>query len=328
MILIITNKEDIHPTPVIEILNRRNIPVFRLNTEALLTDYEFSWWNDSQNCDFHIRCIQNGLEVRGSEITSVWDRRPEPPKELPLKSSLQIDRHNLAEALGFLVFLRYYLKDIPSIGSIVNDRVASSKMLQYKVALQAGFKVPESCYSNRKGEIMKLAARYRHILLKSIENDDIWDEDNMKNYVFYAQKVPSETVVAAPDEAFSQTVSFVQNYVEKDFELRITVVGNKIFACKIDSQLLAEDTGKIDWRQGYDYGLNLLPFNLPDEISVKCLNYLNLMGLNFGCFDFIVTPSLEYVFLECNPNGQWLWVELATEQRISEAIAEFLAQFK
>lgn len=71
--------------------------------------------------------------------------------------------------------------------------------------------------------------------------------------------------------------------------------------------MLAEDTGKIDWRQGYDY---------------------DLMGLNFGCFDFIVTPSLEYVFLECNPNGQWLWVELATEQRISEAIAEFLAQFK
>ena len=29
MILIITNKEDVHPTPVIDILNKRNIPVFR-----------------------------------------------------------------------------------------------------------------------------------------------------------------------------------------------------------------------------------------------------------------------------------------------------------
>ena len=56
MILVITNKEDVHPTPVIEILNKRSIPVFRLNTESLLTDYEFCWWNDSltgkQVCDW------------------------------------------------------------------------------------------------------------------------------------------------------------------------------------------------------------------------------------------------------------------------------------
>ena len=324
MILIITNKEDVHPTPVLEILNIRNIPVFRLNTEALLTDYEFSWWNDNRSCDFHIRCLQNGLEVKGSEITAVWDRRPEPPEELPIKSSPQIDKHNLAEALGFLVFLRYYLKDIPSIGSIVNDRPASSKMLQYKYALKVGFTVPESLYTNRKGNIGILASKYGQLLFKSIENDDIWDEENLQDYVFYARKVSSETVLAAPDEAFSQTVSFAQNYVDKEFELRVTAVGEKVFACRINSQAMTDDTGKIDWRQGYDYGLEQEAFDLPIGISDKCLEYLRLMGLNFGCFDFIVTPSGEYVFLECNPNGQWLWVELATGLKISEAIADFL----
>lgn len=324
MILIITNKEDIHPTPVIEILNGRNIPVFRLNTEALLTDYEFSWWNDSRSCNFHIRCLQNGLEVRGSEITAVWDRRPEPPKELPIKSSPQIDRHNLEEALGFLVFLRYYLKDIPSIGNIVNDRPASSKMLQYRYALQVGFTVPESCYSNRRENFVPLASNYGQLLFKSIENDDIWDEDSMQDYVFYARKVPSETVLSAPEEAFSQTVSFAQNYVEKEFELRVTVVGDKVFACRINSQAMTDDTGRIDWRQGYDYGMEQESFDLPVEVAGKCVEYLRLMGLSFGCIDFIVTLAGEYVFLECNPNGQWLWVELATGLKISEAIADFL----
>ena len=70
MILIVTNKEDVHPTPVIERLAERGIPFFRLNTESLLTDYEFSWWNDSLGCDFYIKCILNGMEVRGSEITA------------------------------------------------------------------------------------------------------------------------------------------------------------------------------------------------------------------------------------------------------------------
>lgn len=39
MILIITNKEDVHPTPV-KYLRQKEYPFFRLNTEALLTDYE------------------------------------------------------------------------------------------------------------------------------------------------------------------------------------------------------------------------------------------------------------------------------------------------
>ena len=48
------------------------------------------------------------------------------------------------------------------------------------------------------------------------------------------------------------------------------------------------------------------------------------MGLNFGAFDFIVTPDNKYIFLECNPNGQWLWIELLTGQKISEKIANAL----
>ena len=84
------------------------------------------------------------------------------------------------------------------------------------------------------------------------------------------------------------------------------------------------DKGKIDWRQGYDYGLKHEAFDLPDGIQAFCRKFLERMHLNFGCFDFIVTPQGGYVFLECNPNGQWLWIEEATGMRISETIAEAL----
>ena len=268
------------------------------------------------------------MEVRGSEITAIWDRRPERPKELPVKSTTEINKHNLAEALGFLVFLRYYLKDMPSIGSIAGDRPAASKMLQYRIAHQVGFDLPESCYSNSRQAIMHLSERFAHLLLKPIESNDVWDEDNMQDYVFYSQKVPSESLADVPDEAFTQTVTFAQNYVEKDFELRVTVVGEKVFACRIDSQTLTDDTGKIDWRQGYEHGMKQSAFDLPEDIADKCREYLLCLGLNFGCFDFIVTPSGKFVFLECNPNGQWLWVEDATGLKISEAIADFLSSYE
>ena len=254
----------------------------------------------------------------------MWDRRPQSPSTLPVQSTFEINKHNLREASGFLRFLRYFIKDIYSIGSIANDSIAASKMLQMKIAKDAGFSVADTCFSNRKQDIIAFASRYEYITLKSIESDSIWNEADDLEYVFYAQKVASDTLADVPEEAFSQTVSFVQNYVEKAYELRVTVVEDKIFACKIDSQILDEDKGKIDWRQGYDFGLKHETYQLPQEIGDKCILFLKKMGLNFGCFDFIYTPNGEYVFLECNPNGQWLWIEQETGLEISNAIANAL----
>jgi glutathione synthase/RimK-type ligase-like ATP-grasp enzyme len=328
MILLITNKEDTHPTPVINLLRERGVPIFRLNTEALLTDYQFFWQCNVGSSDFWMKNVQNGLEIRGSEITAVWERRPEKPTELLFQNNSEINKHNLKEALGFLQFLRFYIKDIFSIGSIVNDRVSASKMLQLKVAREVGLKTPDTCFSNRKEDILKFAEPFDYLILKSIENDGIWDEIADLEYLFYSKKIGSKTLQDLPEETFTQTVNYIQNYVEKQFELRVTVVGNHFFACKIDSQILDDDKGKIDWRQGYDHGLKHEIYDFPQTIKDKCLQFLNRLGLHFGCFDFIYTPNNEYVFLECNPNGQWLWIEYETGMKISEAIADTLMKGK
>lgn len=146
MILIITNKEDVHPTPVINYLNRVGYPFFRLNTEALLTDYEFSWTCGDKGPDFFIRNIINGSEVHGHEVTAVWERRPELPELLKYENVEEINRHNLAETREFLSFLLYYLSDVFSIGHHLYDRSAASKMLQLKIANKLGVQTPETIF--------------------------------------------------------------------------------------------------------------------------------------------------------------------------------------
>lgn len=323
MILIITNKEDVHPNPVIKYLNERNYPVFRLNTESLLTDYEFDWWCNENKSDFYIKNIHNGLELYGHNISSIWEQRPILPTELIFENQEAINKHNLEEASGFLSFLLYYLSGKFSIGHHLYDRSASSKMLQLKIAKELGIQVPHTCFSNRKTTIVSFAKDFEYVILKSIENDNVGLGGEYE-YVFYAQKVKSSLLQEQSEEAFFQTVSYIQNYIEKSFELRITVVCDKVFAGKIDSQIMDEDKGKIDWRQGYDYGLKHEIFELPNSIVQFCQTFLKRMHLNFGCFDFIVTPKNEYIFLECNPNGQWLWIEELTGLNISGSIAEYL----
>ena len=45
-------------------------------------------------------------------LTTVWDRRPERPSELPINGTEAINKHNLEEAIGFLRFLRSYIAKI------------------------------------------------------------------------------------------------------------------------------------------------------------------------------------------------------------------------
>ena len=326
MVFIFTNKNDIHPTNVIKHLASWGVPVFRLNTECLLTDYQFKWWCDENGCDFYIRNIKNKLEVYGHEITAVWERRAMVPKHLHITHrERSINKYNREEAHGFLSFLRYYMRDIYSIGSIVEDRPAESKMLQLAVAKSIGARVPDTCYANYKSAFENLCSKHEMLSLKTINNDSIFVEGE-KEYVFYSQKCKSADLMKQAPEAFSQTACYLQNYIDKKYELRITVCCNDIVACKIDSQIQGETTGKIDWRQGYDYNLRQEIVEIPDSVKELCFSYLKKMKLNFGCFDFIVTPDDEYIFLECNPNGQWLWIELETGFDISEIVARNLSK--
>ncbi len=49
------------------------------------------------------------------------------------------------------------------------------------------------------------------------------------------------------------------------------------------------------------------------------------LGIVFGCFDLIVTPEGEYVFLEVNEMGQFLFVEHWTGMPLLDAFCTFLS---
>lgn len=48
------------------------------------------------------------------------------------------------------------------------------------------------------------------------------------------------------------------------------------------------------------------------------------LGLVFGALDFIIKPNGEYIFLEVNPNGQWLWLDDILDLGITESIGNWL----
>ena len=325
-ILIITCKNDTHPNSVIEILNKENIPYFRLNTEALMTEYEFGWFHQSgSKPSFFIKDKNTDETILGNEVYSIWYRRPVLPEDLPYYSceNKEINKHNLEEAKAFYQYLMLFLSDYYSIGNHNHDRFANSKMVQSFYADKVGLKISPTCYANTKKSIVNFTSKYDELIIKPLRNYNVSFSEGY-SYELYANKIDSSLLQEQPEEAFSQTVCFLQEYVKKAYEVRITIMGSHLFACKIDSQKQDDDKGKIDFRQGYDHNLHHEMISLPKSIEEKCRQYLRLLHLNFGCFDFVVTPEGEYVFLECNPNGQWGWIEDECGVPMSEAMIDCL----
>ena len=108
-----------------------------------------------------------------------------------------------------------------------------------------------------------------------------------------------------------------QSYADAVYDLRITVVGDQIFAAAIFSQ---ETDYKIDCR--IDIGnARIQAVTLPLEVDERLRTLMRCMGLVYGAVDMRLKPDGTYVFLEINPAGQFLYIEVATGLPITAAMA-------
>lgn len=112
------------------------------------------------------------------------------------------------------------------------------------------------------------------------------------------------------------TPVYIQEYIKKSFEVRITVVDDDFFAVKIVSDNM------IDWRAGNNNQYEII--DIPIEIK-KCIKMMMKdFQLRFGAIDYIVDVDGKWYFLEINPNGQWQWLECILGLSISDSIMKIL----
>jgi glutathione synthase/RimK-type ligase-like ATP-grasp enzyme len=327
MVLIISCEEDIHPNGVIEKLEVLSIPYFRLNTEYLLRDYDIHVSIDNDESNFVIVHKFAGHKVSNKDITAVWERRPmEPICLFDEGFSPQIEELMLKEAHDFLKYFRYSLNDVFWFGNPIKERKGSSKIWQMQIAKKVGFDIPTTVYSNDLSKTLDLFEG-KDLAIKPVTADGIMGND--KEVVFYTKKIPFQEFKYTNEIGFRNNINHIESYTEKKYELRITYVKDEAFSCKIDSQVKENNEGRIDWREGYDHEISFTPIVLPNEIEKKCRAFLEEVECSFGCFDIIVTENDQYVFLECNLNGQWLWIEEVTGLEISKKLADiFSKEFK
>ncbi len=310
MILIVTYKKDYTADFVVNKLNETGIPYFRLNCDDIF----------KEAIKISID-TQSALTTRINEIEcfdAVWFRRVSLP---------DIEVENIDDAAYIYSEIEFFYKNLwvslnaknwLSLPKNVYD--AENKISQLKTARSLGFVIPKTIITSDKESIKDFFYECdKRVIVKPIYSGEYVKTESLSGQIFTS--LVTENDLMALDESLPFP-GIYQEYIDKNVEVRVTVVGNEVFAAAVDSQSTEET---IDWRKER---LRFVPHELPTGVSQKCIDLVRELGLNFGAIDLIYTPNKEYVFLEINPNGQWLWIETDTGQPIADAIIRFLTKDK
>ena len=197
-------------------------------------------------------------------------------------------------------------------------RVATAeyKPIQLRTATRCGLSIPRTLITNDKETAIEFADAVCGPVVCKMLSSLVLSEDGVP-HMTYTTRIDPRAIDTA---AFSATAHLVQEWVPKKCDARVTIVGQKAFAVAIHA---GSDRGYIDWRADYQ-SLKYHAIDPPSGIVAAATRFLRQLGLTFGAFDFVVTPDDGWVMLECNPAGQWLWLQDEVGVQIAEGIADLL----
>jgi glutathione synthase/RimK-type ligase-like ATP-grasp enzyme len=320
-ILIVSTKVDIATDYVARELTNIGAAFFRLDTEGFPLDVHSSFRIGASLDSIHWDWTSPFETSHFDKIRAVWYRRHRLPK-MPPNLHEAHSEYSLRESEWFLrgsVLSIGKISDIAWMSHPAQVQMAESKLYQLTMAQKIGFTIPETLVSNDPSQVRSFFDFVEGELVVKPLRLGYFDYGDHQTSV-YTNKVQREHL--QDDSAIEIAPVVFQRLLPKRFDIRVTIVGEQIFTVAIDSQSI--ESAKIDWRRTDTANLPHAVHQLPDSLNQLCREYMSALGLTYGALDFVLTPTGEYVFLEINPNGQWVWLEDKLSLPISNSIASWL----
>src|SRR4051812_35961653 len=320
MILLFTIEGDPHLPPIVQRLAARGAAFRVVDPGGFPAHGELRVvYGDTglERCEIQL----GGDPIDLRAVTAVWNRRPAPPAA---DARLREAHGRIAEsaseaALGGAWSLMDCLW-LP--GSPQALERTELKMTQLAVAATLGLAIPRTVIANSPDEALEMYERTGGRMIAKPLTRGAVPGRNGEDRLAYRRVVRRRDLKALHTRRWSPVI--LQEYVPKQVELRVTVVGDEVFPTEIESQASARS--RDDWRR---YDLARTPYRrhaLPADVAERLHAVVRTFGLCYGAIDLVLTPDGRYVFLEINGNGQWLWIEELTQMPIADAIASLLAR--
>ncbi len=328
-IVIVTQTDDPHTDEVILALERMGHEPVRLNTDEIPTDslISMSWDNEGEPFQARIDVLTSGRTMDAGSVRSVWWRRP---SFFGLPGDLSLQENEFAtDEIDHALRSMWASLDCYWISEPERIRQASWKGEQLLRARRLGFEIPRTLVTTDPDQARDFFHSCGKQMIFKVMTDPFLGAAGVARRhpeeYFEPYETPT-TVVTEADLDLLDSVRIApclfQQQIPKKVELRVTVIGDEIFAAQIHSQ--DNERTAVDWRH-YDVDIPYTVAALPADVADRCLALVKSYGLNFSAMDIIVTPDDRYVFVENNPNGQFIFIEdKVPELAMTDALAACL----
>lgn len=304
-VLVLTGRLDPTADLVVAELHRRGVPVFRCDPAdfpgqlTVTAEFRGAGWTGRLRTPHH--------EVALADVRSAYFRRP---GEIAVDAGPE-PAWATAEARGgfggLLAAVPYWLNHPGRM------RHAEYKPVQLAAAAAAGLATPRTLVTSDPDAARRFVAELPRVVYKAFCSTVRADDGRR---FIYTSVVTADDI----DDTVRHTAHQFQEWIDKEYEIRLTVVGGRFFAARLTGR---SDAARIDWRADYD-AIEYAVADVPPEVRTAVTGLLDGLDLRFAAMDFAVRPDGTWVFLDLNPNGQWGWIEHETGLPIKDAIADAL----
>ncbi|GIG61798.1 ATP-grasp ribosomal peptide maturase [Longispora fulva] len=311
-VLVLTSEEDSTADLVIDELRKREASIVRMDTGDFPTGLRLSAHISDEG--WRGRIDGDDAAVDLSQVEAVYYRRPT-RFVLPEGMSDGDAVFATVEArLGFGGVLAAL--DTRWVNHPHRVAAAEYKPVGLRAATRCGLRVPRTLITNDHATLVEFAATVGGPVICKTLGSVVLTEGS-EPLMTYTTRIDPEAVDPAQ---LAATAHLIQARVPKAFEVRVTMVGRTSLAVAIHAD---SDRGREDWRGDFA-SLRYEIMNTPPQVAGQMAAYMDVLGLLYCAFDFVVDPDHLWWFLEGNPMGQWGWLQEETGAPIAATLADLL----
>lgn len=313
MILIVTNERDLTSDYVVLELRRRKLPFHRLNSERF-SDAKVSF--DPRRGEDAWLIEFDGTVIDFAAVYAAYFRRPGTPS-VPKGVKQGAARRYCEVEWGAALASALNSLGERWLNSPLAILAAENKPRQLSIACDLGFAVPDTLVTNDFRQVQCFLSEGA-VVAKPLR-EALLEEDGKERVIFTSRL---DELTGTDEASVAAAPVIYQREIRKRSDIRVTVIGDAVYAAEILSQ--EHDETKTDWRRGSRPDLSHRLHELPNNLHRKCIRLVQTLGLRFGAVDLVLDRNGNYWFLEVNPNGQWAWIENRIGLSLAQAIVDEL----
>lgn len=310
-VVLSSSKDVINIAPVASRLEASGVEVITLNVDEVVTGAQRLIVELAS--DGSATLVVGDRDFSPPAVSCAWWRKPqwfEIARPDPLtRVSIEREVTSAVEGIAALIPAARWLNSPTAL------REAAIKPAQHAIAAKSGFAVAPTIATNDWDAVHRLASD-GEIVFKSLRGSL---QATTGNRISFTRPLDAEALRALA----STTTAFpglYQRRLRPVREWRVTVVGEAVLAAAIECT-----PGIVDWRRHQLSGdVVFVLRDLPGPWAGACSDVVRRLGLRYGSIDLIEDDGGHMHFLECNPNGQYGWLEQDLGLPVSEAIADEL----